>query len=94
VMHTVSGSSRPIVVHIGSKDGFLPGAQLAYKANSMSGDNHGQKNYHSSSDESHTKSFPTCCSAVLWLWTVCLTTTVHSKPTEKYASKQDVVDWL
>jgi hypothetical protein len=60
VMDTVSGSNRLIVVHIGSKDGFLPGAQLAYKANSTSGDYHGQMNYDNFSDGSHTESFPTC----------------------------------
>jgi hypothetical protein len=45
VMDTVSESNKLIVVHIVSKDGFLPGAELPYKANSTSGDYHRQMKY-------------------------------------------------
>jgi hypothetical protein len=70
MMDTVSGSNRLIVVHIGSKDGFLPGAQLAYKANSTSG----QMNYDNFPDGSQTESFSTCRPTVLWLWIMRLIT--------------------
>lgn len=44
VMKPVSGNGRLIVVHIGSQEGFLPGAALVFKAGCSSGDYHGQMN--------------------------------------------------
>jgi hypothetical protein len=36
---------RLIIVHFGSKEGFIPKAQLVYKANSATEDYYGQMNY-------------------------------------------------
>lgn len=44
VVETGNASSRLIVVHIGSADGFLAGCELVYKAGSTVGDYHGQMN--------------------------------------------------
>ena len=44
VAENISGTSRFIIVHIGSKDGFLPGAELIFKAGNTKGDYHGQMN--------------------------------------------------
>ncbi|XP_042901192.2 uncharacterized protein [Parasteatoda tepidariorum] len=41
----VSSKNRLIVVHAGTSSGFIPGALLAYKASSQSGDYHGQMNF-------------------------------------------------
>ncbi|KAF8764364.1 hypothetical protein HNY73_022443 [Argiope bruennichi] len=41
----VNSKNRLIIVHAGSSTGFIPGAQLIYKASTKTGDYHGQMNY-------------------------------------------------
>jgi hypothetical protein len=84
-MDTVSGSNRLIVVHIGSKDGFLPGAQLAYKANSMSEDYHRQMNYDNFSRWITHQVIPNLPpNSVVVVDNVSYHSTVHNKPPGKY----------
>jgi hypothetical protein len=85
VMDTVSRSNRLIVVHIGSKDGFLPGTQLAYKANSTSGDYHGQMNYDNFSQWITHQIIPNLSpNSVVVLDNVPYHSTAHNKPPGKY----------
>ena len=44
LVQPVSKGQRLIVVHAGCKDGFIPGAQLIYKASCNSGDYHNEMN--------------------------------------------------
>ncbi|XP_054283210.1 uncharacterized protein LOC129000275 [Macrosteles quadrilineatus] len=44
VLSDMNSSNRLIIVDIGSEDGFLTGGRLIYKANSTTGDYHGQMN--------------------------------------------------
>jgi hypothetical protein len=84
VMDTVSGSNRPIFVHIRSKDDFLPGAQLAYKANSRSGDYHGQMNYDDFFQWITHKVIPNLPpNSVVVMDNVPYHSTVHNKPPGK-----------
>jgi transposase len=94
-MDTVSGSNRLIIVHTGSKDGFLPVAQLAYKVNSMSGDYHGQTNYDSFSQWiTHQVILNLPPNNVVVVDSAPYNSTLHNKPPGKSANKQDMVDWL
>jgi hypothetical protein len=93
VIDAVSRSNRLIVVHTGSKDGFLPGAQLAYKANSTSGDYHGQMNYDNFSRWITHQAIPNLPpNSVVVMDNAPYQST--NKPPAKYANKQDMVDWL
>jgi transposase len=95
-MDTVRGSNRLIVVHIGSKDGFLPGGvQLTYKANSTSGDYHGQMNYDNFSQWITHQVIPNLPpNSVVVMDSAPYHSTVYNKPPGKYANKQDMADWL
>jgi hypothetical protein len=44
VMPTGSAANRLIILNMGSKNGFLPGCFLMYKAGTTTGDYHGQMN--------------------------------------------------
>ncbi|GBM10194.1 hypothetical protein AVEN_258789-1 [Araneus ventricosus] len=41
----VNSKNQLTIVHAGSSTGFIPDAQLVYKASNKSGDYHGQMNY-------------------------------------------------
>jgi transposase len=45
VLQNYSAGNRLVILHAGSKNGFVPGAKLVYKLGSTSGDYHGQMNY-------------------------------------------------
>jgi len=45
VLQNYSAGNRLVILHAGSKNGFIPGAKLLYKLGSTSGDYHGQMNY-------------------------------------------------
>jgi hypothetical protein len=89
VMDTVSGRNRLIVVHIGSKDGFLPGAQLVYKANSTTGDYHGQMNCDKFSRWITQQFIPKLPpNSVVVMDNAPYHSTMHNKTRGKYANKR------
>ncbi|XP_049797577.1 uncharacterized protein LOC126214990 [Schistocerca nitens] len=85
-MDNVSGSNRIIVVNIGSKDGFLPNAQLIYKVGCATGDYHGQMNYENFSNQ------PPNCAIVKD--NASYHNKEHNKAPTRSSNKNEIIEWL
>ncbi|XP_035218015.1 uncharacterized protein LOC118191329 [Stegodyphus dumicola] len=91
----VSSKNRLIVVHAGSSAGFIPGAQLIYKASAQSGDYHGQMNYGNFEKWVLEKLLPNLRpQSVVCMDNAPYHTKIEDPTPTKYATKQTMVNWL
>jgi hypothetical protein len=90
----VSASDRLIVVHIGSKNGFLEGAELIFKAGTASGDYHGQMNSQNFEKRLNKKVIPKLpLNSAVVMDNAPYHGRLEDKPPSKTAVK-DMIDWL
>ncbi|XP_049779793.1 uncharacterized protein LOC126176676 [Schistocerca cancellata] len=95
IMDNVSGSNRIIVVNIGSKDGFLPNAQLVYKAGCATGDYHGQMNYENFSNWISNKVIPNLPpNCVIVMDNASYHNKEHNKAPTRSSNKSEMIEWL
>nr|XP_012143884.1 PREDICTED: uncharacterized protein LOC105662865 [Megachile rotundata] len=80
VLKNTSSSHRYIIVHAGGEDGFVNGAELIFKANSTTGDYHGQMNSENFEKWLTQKLIPNL-------------TKLNKTPT-KNATKKQMIEWL
>lgn len=91
----INSKNRLIVVHAGSSNGFIDGAELVYKASTTVGDYHGQMNFQNFEKWTLEKLIPSLPPNSV----ICMdnapyhTKKVDPVPT-KYATKTVMVDWL
>lgn len=86
---------RLIVVHAGSKDGFVNNAGLVFKAGQSSGDYHGQMNRENFTkwlDEKLLPNIPP--NSVIVLDNAPYHSVVDDKVPTKSSLKKDIVEWL
>lgn len=95
VLTNTSSSNRLIVVSAGSKEGFLAGCTLIFKAGKATGDYHGQMNstnFQKWVEEKLIPSLPENSAIVMDNAPYhCIQ---ENKPPTKYAVKKDMVEWL
>lgn len=95
ILSNHSSSNRLIVVHIGSDDGFVPGAGLIFKSGTTSGDYHGQMNGTNFEKWVTQKVIPNLKPASV---VVMDNAPYHGiqidKPPTKYATKPTMIEWL
>lgn len=94
-MECVSGSNRIIVVGIGSEEGFLPGAQLFFRADVATGDYHGQMNYDNFSKWVTDKVIPNLpANSVVIMDNAPYHSKIENKVPSRYDTKKTMVEWL
>lgn len=95
VLTNTSSSNRVIVVSAGSKDGFLEGAMLIFRAGKAKGDYHGQMNgvnFEKWVEEKLLVNLPE--KSVIVMDNAPYHCLQENKPPSKYAVKKDMIDWL
>lgn len=86
---------RLVIVHAGSKNGFVPNACLIFKAGQVSGDYHGQMNSENFVKWLEQKLLPNIPpESVLILDNASYHSVQEDKVPTKSALKQDMIDWL
>lgn len=90
-----SSSNRLILVHAGSKSGFITGAQLIFKAGLSKGDYHGQMNAINFERWLTNKLLPNLPKeSVIIIDNAPYHSVQENKPPTKYAVKRDMMEWL
>ncbi|XP_055928589.1 uncharacterized protein LOC129959724 [Argiope bruennichi] len=91
----VNSKNRLIIVHAGSSTGFIPGAQLIYKASTKTGDYHGQMNYENFEKWVLEKLIPNLRpKSVVCMDNAPYHTKVANPTPTKYSTKKEMTDWL
>ncbi|XP_043262779.1 uncharacterized protein LOC122403884 [Colletes gigas] len=95
IVKNMSSSHRYIIVHAGGKSGFVNNALLMFKANSTSGDYHGQMNAINFEKWMTEKLLPNIApNSVIVMDNAPYHSIQLNRPPSKYARKSDMMDWL
>ncbi|GLG95894.1 Uncharacterized protein GBIM_02761 [Gryllus bimaculatus] len=95
VTANISASVRLIVVHAGGNNGFINGAELIFKADSASGDYHGQMNPENFEKWVREKLLENLASnAVIVFDNAPYHSVVANKTPTAYSVKRDLIQWL
>lgn len=95
VLKNNSSSNRLILVHAGSRNGFVPNALLIFKAGKVTGDYHGQMNSQNFDKWIAEKLLPNLPEkSVIVMDNAPYHCIQNNKPPSKYALKKDMELWL
>ena len=95
VLQNYSAGNRLVILHAGSKNGFIPGAKLLYKLGSTSGDYHGQMNYENFKKWVENKLLPNIPpESVIVMDNAPYHSVLAEKIPTKYSTKLDMIQFL
>lgn len=90
-----SGSKRLIILHAGTRNGFIPNAKLVFKAGLSSGDYHGQMNSVNFEKWINEKLLPNLpAKSIVIMDNAPYHCTQTNKVPSKYAVKEEMREWL
>ncbi|CAH2099013.1 unnamed protein product [Euphydryas editha] len=95
ILTDTSSSNRLILVHVGSRSGFLDGAKLLFKAGTVTGDYHGQMNsvnFEKWVNEMLLPNLPS--NSVVVMDSAPYHSVQENKVPQKTSTKQGMLDWL